>query len=737
MGDPETIRISVTTARERSRRRREMIIAAALFFLVAVLTWVELTYLGVDSYLFLALFNINFILLALVLFIVMRNAVKLLLDRRRRVLGARLRSRLVTAFVTLSLIPTVLMFLVSVRFVQTSVDFWFKSQVESSMQQALDVGQAFYASAQERLGQRAETLLDGIVDQRFAWGGRMMHAYLGEKLDEYHLSLVGVLTPDLKEQNWHIDRTEPFGGSWPQVKSRVNWEEMRQQPRFWSILWPGPGRDFAVGILPVDDGETGYLVLAENIGQGLMFKLDGIMRGVDEYNRLQTLKNPLKVALYIILGALSLLIVLGSIWFGFRLAKELTAPIQALAQGTERIAGGDLSVRLDDDAADEFGVLVRSFNRMAEDLGTSREGLTRANLQLERQNVELERRGDYIEAVLDNIAAGVVSLDASGRISTVNKAAADIFGMEVAGLRGRTAVELLPEEYGTFLNEAVSQLLSAPGARWQRQVDFTQPSGAERKLLVSVVGIGESLGEGANAGAGLVAVFEDITELEKMQRMAAWREVARRIAHEIKNPLTPIKLSAQRIMRKFGNQVDDPALEQCTDVIVREVGHLQQMVTEFSAFAKLPEVRPRPGDIMPLLEEVVDLYRHTHSFIRWDMDVHGPLPFVRFDSDAVRRALINLFTNAAEAVGRKGGRVRLEAWHEADLGLIRIQIADNGPGLSAEARARVFEPYFSGKKGGTGLGLTIAKSIISDHRGYIRVSGSDREGTTFVIELPV
>ncbi|ABB39794.1 multi-sensor signal transduction histidine kinase [Oleidesulfovibrio alaskensis G20] len=729
--EQSTIRVSVADTRERKRRQRELLLAAVAFLAVIILTWVELTYLGVDSYFFLALFNLNFILLLLVLFIVVRNGVKLILERRRRVLGSRLRTRLVLAFMSLSLFPTVLMFVVSARFVQTSVDYWFKSQVETSMEMALDVGQTLYSTTRDRLNQRGDFIVKEIIERRFAWGGKSMDAYLQKKQQEYNLLLVGVLRTDRSEQNWHGDASA--AALWAETKARIDWDSLEAQPRYWSLLWPGQEADYAVGVLPVDDGRTGYLVLVENIGQGLMYKLDRVVRGFDEYKKLKTLKHPLKVTLYFILGVLTLLIILGAMWFGFRLSKELTAPIMALAEGTERIARGDLTVRLEDSSTDELGVLVQSFNRMTEDLEMSRSRLTDANLMLAAQNEEKEQRTRYIEAVLDNIAAGVVSLDAEGRISTMNKAAGAMFSIDPRPLLGSRPGDLLSGEHSRMFREMVRQFKASPESQWQRQMTL-RAGDYEWKLLVNAVGLPTPQGD----YNGLVAVFEDITELEKMQRMAAWREVARRIAHEIKNPLTPIKLSAQRLQRKFGPDIEDPIFPQCTELIVRQVEQLQQMVQEFSAFAKLPEVKPLPGDIMPLLSELVTMFRTSHSGITWEMHAPQSLPRMNLDKKAMHRALLNIMTNAAEVLeGRESPAVTVTVRHDKALGLVRVDVADNGPGLSAEERSRLFEPYFSRKRGGTGLGLTIVKSIVQDHRGYVRANAAPDGGTIVTMELPV
>jgi two-component system nitrogen regulation sensor histidine kinase NtrY len=279
----------------------------------------------------------------------------------------------------------------------------------------------------------------------------------------------------------------------------------------------------------------------------------------------------------------------------------------------------------------------------------------------------------------------------------------------------------------------LAQLEKSPGQQWQQQVNVGLGS-REAKFLVNVVGLRTPEGR----DAGLVAVFEDITELEKMQRVAAWREVARRIAHEIKNPLTPIKLSAQRLERRFAGEVEDPVFTESTRLIVRQVENMQQMVQEFSAFAKMPEVVLKPDDLPSLVSEVVDLFRHSHASIDWELSLHGEFPQVRFDREGVRRVLINILTNAAEAMGEvRDSRVEVDCSYDSILKLAVVEVRDNGPGLSDEDRTRLFEPYFSRKKGGTGLGLTIARSIVSDHHGYLRVRPNHPRGTIFVVELPL
>jgi two-component system nitrogen regulation sensor histidine kinase NtrY len=735
--DSSAIEISTRSAREKRRRRREFLFAALGVLGIFLLTWAEIKFVGVDSYLFLILFNLNFVLLLAICFVVLRNIFKLLLERRRKVLGSRLRTRLVLAFMTLSLIPTLIMYVISVNVVQTSVDYWFAHQVETSMENALEVGQAYSDAARERLVRTAGTLLGEIREREMAWGGKAMDELLAGIKEDFGLSLVGVVGSEGRLQNWKID--EAFAGRWAEASEGVDWQAMVGREDFWSVMLRDEKSMAVVGLLPVDGGRTGWLALGVDLGEGILARLESIVQGVREYNKLKALKYPQKVALYLSLGAISLLIILGAIWFGFRLAKELSAPIQGLAEGARRIADGDLSVRLQDSSKDELGVLVGYFNRMAEALEHSQAGLRQANDQLGLQYRELEERGAYIEAVLDTITSGVVSLDAAGRIKAVNKAAETMLGLDAAEVIGQSPLELLHGGYAELVREVLAQIERSPGMRWQRQIALTVGS-REVKLLVNAVALpppGDD--EAQDAAGGVVAVFEDITELEKMQRLAAWREVARRIAHEIKNPLTPIKLSAQRLERRFGKDMDDAVFQELTGLITRQVEHIQEMVREFSAYAKLPEVVREPGHLGPLVEETVAVFRHSHPAMRWELAFRTTVPEIRFDREALRRVLTNVLTNAAEAVAESGGeegRIEVDVEHDDILNLVRIEVADNGMGLSEEERSRIFEPYFSRKQGGTGLGLTIVRAIIADHHGYVRVRQGRPRGTVIIIELP-
>jgi len=713
---------------ERKRRRREFYLAFIAILLIVGLTWIELKFFGVNSYLFLILFNVNLVLLVLVLFLVIRNIFKLIVERRRNVLGSKLRTKLVLIFFLLSFIPTLLMFFISVRLVQTSVDFWFKSQVEKSLEESLQIAKTFYKSSEDRLANLERYLVQQIRKKKFLWGGKSMDKFLLQQKKEFALSLLGVLSPQKKESNWHID--ENWKNIWPEVKKDL-FSLLATKTEYISTIYRSKFGDLLVGAWPVDKGKTGYLVAGELLPPELGSKLDSIAKGLEEYKKLKVLKYPLKWVLYTTLGVITLVIIFGSTWFGFKLSREISAPVQALAVGTQRVAKGDLDVYLEDEADDELGLLIDYFNQMTKDLKKSQQELSTVNKTLAQKNLKLLAQNSYIQAVLNTITSGVVSLDRENRIVTVNKATEEILGVKKELLLNKKPEELLKGEYAQLFTEVKNHLNLFDNARWQRQLEL-EIGGKKIKLLVNALKLDKTR---ADFGE-IVFVFEDITELEKMQRLAAWREVARRMAHEIKNPLTPIKLSAQRLEKKFASQVQEKSFRECTQLIIRQVEHLQSLVADFSNFAQLPTVTLKQGDVRKVVTEIINDFNQTYPDIKWQLELAQSVPDVFFDENALKRVLLNLVLNAIEAVQSQSQKIiGINVLSGTDLSKVVIKVWDNGPGLSQEEKDVIFEPYFSKKKEGTGLGLAIVKTLIAEQKGKIWVEDNEPRGSVFIIEL--
>jgi two-component system nitrogen regulation sensor histidine kinase NtrY len=458
---------------------------------------------------------------------------------------------------------------------------------------------------------------------------------------------------------------------------------------------------------------------------------EALIQSFQSFRQLEVQKDDVKASHLLIFLMVTLLILLASSWVGLYLARRVTVPIQALAEGTRRIGLGDLGHRVEVDADDELGVLVRSFNQMTEDLQSNKELLEHSNRELSATAERLGEERALLAAVLENVAAGVVSTDALGKIFTCNGAALAILRQREEEVLGRRVEEAWPDRERGKLAALLDH--DPPAGQGSREVHLIL--GGEWKTFEAKVTPMRGPG---GALLGRVLVIEDLTELIKAQQLAAWNEAARRIAHEIKNPLTPIRLGAERLQRKA--EQGDPGLARAVldaaDIIVREVGTIQQMVDEFSRFARMPRPRPTAVDLGRLLEETLHLYRNLKPGVEIEGGVAGPLPLpeIKLDGEQIKRVLINLLDNAVEATDPPG-RVTISA--QANDGHLEIQVRDTGRGIPPESKEKLFLPYFSTKGRGTGLGLAIVHRIVADHHGSVRVEDNVPKGSVFTLELPL
>jgi two-component system nitrogen regulation sensor histidine kinase NtrY len=370
---------------------------------------------------------------------------------------------------------------------------------------------------------------------------------------------------------------------------------------------------------------------------------------------------------------------------------------------------------------------------MTADLRRGQKEIRLANRELQASNLELEQRRRYMEIVLANVTAGVVSIDSRGHITTINKSAEKLLGLQTVKVIGQNFRDIVTPDYLPMIKGILKELLSSGKDSIRKQI--TLPS-ADTKviLLVNVT----TLKDENNEFMGTVVVFDDLTQLLKAQRMAAWREVARRIAHEIKNPLTPIQLSAQRLRRRYLDRfdTDDAVFDECTTMIIKQVDDLKTLVNEFSSFARMPASNPSINNLNDVIKEALVLFQGGHKEVDFQLKVDASLPAFSLDQEQIKRVIINLLDNAVAAVDGDG-QISIETTFNDSLQIATIKVTDNGSGILAEDKPRLFEPYFSTKKTGTGLGLAIVSTIISDHNGYIRVRDNSPHGTHFIVELPI
>jgi len=711
------------------RRRNELVIIGIISVLILLLTTIEMRFPQVggkvpiaNNIIIFSLLNINIILILLLIFLVIRNLVKLIFERKRKVLGAKLRTKLVVAFISLSLIPTILLFFVAVGFITSSVEHWFKAQVEQSLQGALEVAQAYYRDFANNTVSSAQQI-SGHLSKQGAFKGVKGVSPLREQLEtkrkEYHLSTLGIF---MKGEGNPVRVEDPTLKTvfLPPPKDLL--EAGFSGKEVSRILSVGEG-EVITGIAPIfnpsEGGEVVGVVAASHfIPKSLTVKMREISQAFVEYKQLKILKRPIKFSYMMALLMVTLLILFSATWFGFRLAKDITVPIKELAEATHQIATGDLSFRIQMKAADEIGMLVQSFNQMTEDLQVSRS--------------ELEQRKKYMEIVLKNVAAGVISIDEKGMITTINTSAEQMLRIKGEAVVEKKFSEVLAKEYVEQIEGLLSEFKSSHKDSIEKQLTVNL-KGRSLSLLISLTTLKDEEGR----PLGVVAVFDDLTQLIKAQRMAAWREVARRIAHEIKNPLTPIQLSAQRLRKRYLEklQPDGVVFDECTRTIVKQVEELKGMVNEFSNFARMPACQPTPNRLNEIIQETLVLFQEASKEVRIEFIPHD-LPVFNIDRDQMKRVMINLIKNSLAAIEREG-KVRIETSYDPRLQMVRLEVSDDGCGIPDEEKGKLFEPYYSTKKSGTGLGLTIVNAIIADHNGYIRVRDNELKGTTFLIELPV
>ncbi len=689
-----------------------------------------------NSIIALAVINLNILLVLLFLFLIFRNLFKLLLERRRGVPGSKLRSKLVGAFIALSLVPTMLLFFVSAGFISSSIDNWFNNQVEKALDESLDVAQTYYRNSETNALYYADQLSSRIKEGKLLNEENLpqLRQLIKEKQEEYNLGIVEVFSATHEELVRVANPKLPIIEITPATSDPVR--EGLQGIRF-SQITPVGEADLIRGIVPVQSNWNakdivGVVVVNYYVPYSLINKMKEIASSVDQYKLTKSIKGQIQKSYVIVLLLISLIIIFLATWFGFHLARGITVPIQELASATTRVAAGDLDIQLETRSTDEIGTLVKAFNKMTADLRQGRQEINSANLELQTSNLELDSRRNYMEIVLANVTAGVISIDRTGRLTTINKSAEDLLHFKADEVLGKDFREVIPESYLPKIMELLKELFYSEKGTVRQQM--TIPIGNDKyTLMINLT----TLRDNHNHFLGTVVVFDDLTQLYKAQRMAAWREVARRIAHEIKNPLTPIQLSAQRLRRRYLDRFDedDHVFDECTRMISNQVDELKNLVNEFSSFARMPATKPTENNLNDVIDECLSLYKQAHKNVDFQRSIDPNLPVTRFDREQIKRVLINLLENAVAAI-TTNGTIKLESDYNQELQIITLSVADTGCGIPAEDKARLFEPYFSTKKTGTGLGLAIVSTIIADHNGYIRVRDNKPEGSIFIIELP-
>lgn len=719
-----------------------MIIVVASFLIIFLTSAeIRLTQLSAETtigsnIIIFGVINIVILLVILLIYLVSRNVVKLLLENRSNPVATRLRTKLVLCFVGFSLVPTLLLFFAAAGFINNTVHNWFNSQVESSLSESLEVAQTYYKNS------ATNTIYYGRQISEFIKSAKLLNqenlprlvALIRQKQKEYNLGVVEVYSAQREElvraTNPAVPKGEFTNPASEDIIRGLSGTELTRVNQIGKA-------DLIRGIVPIystwnQRDVVGAVVVNYYVPYSLVNKMREITASYHEFRQLKILKQPIRTGYILTLLLITLVLIFFAYWMGVYLANSISKPVQELLEATRAVADGKFDIEVKNISADEIGLLVQSFNQMTNDLRAKQHALNSANSELTSINQEIEQRRQYMEIVLRNVAAGVISIDKSGRITTINKSAEKLLNVSTGTLLGKNFGELLHDSHLDTVKEIMRDLLSAKQDSINRQI-FLNVRDTRLVLHLNITILRDESGK----FIGTVMVLDDLTQVIKAQRMAAWREVARRIAHEIKNPLTPIQLSAQRLRKRYLSRFndDEKVFDECTEMIIKSVDELKNLVNEFSNFARMPAIQPEPNDLNEIIRETLTLYQQAHRGVKFNFEPDKLLPPLKIDRSQIKRVIINLLENAVAAMDEQGV-VTIHTSYDPELKLASFTIADNGPGIPPEDKPRLFEPYFSTKKTGTGLGLAIVNSVVSDHNGFVRVRDNQPRGASFVVELP-
>jgi len=737
---------------KQRRRRRNTLLLLALGVIVAILLaiiasqqlWLWTVVrpdTASDVLVLYGLSTLNFVAFVVFSFIFVRNILKLRREREERQLGSKIKTRLLVYFISISFLPITAMAVFSYLFLNRSLEKWFYPFPEGIVPQANEVRRQTLENQLHSLNDTSSLLVmvlskqsvsdrKGTIDQIVS-SGQLSGIEIIEADGTVQLqSRANLPDADLARLDALFADARKVRG--PTGNSLVD------------------GRDFDVVAVPLGQSETLILAPQKRAEQDL----DELIRGADRgYQDLVNKQRRVRLVGISTLGLMTLMLLFVSSWVAIYLARGIATPIKALAEASNEIARGNLSHRVTTIADDELALLAQSFNQMTTQLEENRSRIEAGANELREKNLALLERRNYIETVLQSLSTGVVSVDETDRVTTLNASASRMLGLSTKPENDRPFNELIASDDWAIINRLFRRARRTGHAGEQTQLE----SGGHREGPLPVAMTATALRNPTGPGRGVVLVIEDLSELLSAQRAAAWSEVARRMAHEIKNPLTPIQLSAERIAKNYkrlagnggsnGNGWPEDAIDEervgaviaeCTETISREVAGLKAMVDEFSRFARLPAIRLEAANLNDILTQAVSLYEDRLDEASITLNLMPDLPSSLLDVEQIKRVFVNLIDNALDALLHVDNpkQITIETRHDAERSLLIADVSDNGRGIEPGDFKRLFQPYFSRRDSGTGLGLAIVQRIINEHQGRIRAEKNEPRGARFVIELP-
>lgn len=722
------------TEKRADPRKGSRLLAIIIAFLIVLFFAIELFIregqelppASVTSLLLSLLQIIVLLLFLILLFVFGRNLIKLHMERKRKVLGSHFKTKLVLFFIALSLIPTLLLFLFASDLISRNIEQWFKTPLDKIMFDTKSLAEGFRASTEEITRHHARQL-SRAVEKRKLIGPEnrtLLLEFMREKLNEYKLDEISVYL-NHEEQFSYLNAFLPLDNYKELDRNKVI---RLQAGETVSSLDPmGSGEMIRSGIcFAVPDVGLALIVAGKFIPQNYAQRIWNINSYAERYNQLKEQKNPVKTFYLITLIFITLLIIFAASWIGFHLARAITVPIEKLAHATKEVSRGSYDVRVEDPASDELGILIESFNQMVSDLKES-------HLHIAQKTSELEARKQHIETILNNITAGVITIDARHLITTINPSAREMLSLPGKNLIGKSYAEVLRfPRYGEICRN-IELGIQNQFQLYSKEITI-EFENQTRTLALTLLPLTPS----SDRFSGLIVVLDNLTQLIRAQKIAAWKEVAQRVAHEIKNPLTPIQLSAERILKNIrkNKKLYDPVISEGAATIVQEARAIKALIDEFSNLARMPKIQLQPSNIHTIIQQTASLFKGIFPDIEFDLRLSPAVPsFIQIDPEQMKRVFINILDNAACAMNKKG-MIRIQTSFNHEKRTLGIEVADSGPGISLKAKDRLFLPHFSTKKKESGLGLAIVHKIISDHNGRIKVENNHPHGAKFIVRIP-
>ncbi len=711
------------------RKKKVLSLFLLLLFFIILIIWIAVSEtINISPMIFgdtIILFSLIIVVLLLFLitfFVLGRNIVKLILEKKRNIIGSQFKIKLVLFFVGFSIVPAILLFFFASGIISKNIEQWYKGPIESVMNNAEKLKSSIFLEYKNSTLHFSEKLLKDIMINRFYTeeNRQNLSNFLIKKLKEYNLDLVScyennmeivtILNPSLPLYEYRNIPDELV------LKGVINGEIFRTDKL-------GSGEILRGGKSKTIDGINILIITGKFLNEKQFSPLRKMVFSLRKYNQLKKLKAPIKTTYILIFLFVTLLIIFSASWLGIHLAKDIMIPIEKLTKATNKISAGIFDTRIEYMADDEFYQLISSFNKMVEDIKKTRE-------KEEKQRIELQKGKEFQESILQNIRAGIIVIDENNNVLEINSIIMDLLKLSSKkGVLGKPLSAILNKEPFTDIYNIILNIkkLGLKSNEAQLQIEL---EGERKEFAIKTTYLRKE-----TEGSGeLIIVIDDLTELIRAKQLSDWKIIAEKVAHEIKNPLTPIKLSAQRILRNYDKEENDfkKIAKESSISILSEITGLKSLLENFLTFARLPTPKLKEENINDIIEETVNIFKEIHKEIDIEMKLEPILPTLLLDQQQIKRVIVNLLNNSAEAMEDRG-QILIKTYSTS--GKVFVEISDNGPGIDENIRQKIFNPYFSTKDRGSGLGLSIIYQIIQEHRGIIYLDKTYKKGAKFIMEF--